>query len=497
MEQLTKDKARILFVGDERICRQVAYVLDFQTYELVDKLTTENYPTDAEYQIFVCEFKRKSKDLVCKSLIKQKNIKFLEDICRVIDQAHRVNRVSKKDLRKQCSSWLQYWKLSVRSVIKKIYYYFKGFTTLRAVKRYRYDQVKGKNIKYLRYLKASQLFLYVLRAPVNPHIHCSLLENVVHMCDENVLGCCSGVFPFGSLSEYRSLEDVYHSTYAHIIKLSSLNRSYCLCNTYEWCPHYVAEPKVDLSLKPLRTPKNPLYMTIAFDHTCNLSCKSCRKEFYCMSNCDKKKIEMVDRQLRKSGYLDETKVLTVAGAGEVFYSPYYRKLIESNFKCKNLCVLSNGTLFNQTNWDWLKQHHQNISVKISVDAATKETYQKLRGGDFENLINNLKMIGSLRRQNKIYQFDLNFVVQRDNFREMPDFVRLAKSLGADHIEFQRMNNFGNLTKKEFLQKCLIINDEYLDRELWEVLQDPIFAEPIVDLRIFTRYIEASKQHYNN
>ena len=78
---------------------------------------------------------------------------------------------------------------------------------------------------------------------------------------------------------------------------------------------------------------------------------------------------------------------------------------------------------------------------------------------------------------------------------MPSFVRLAKSLGVDSIGFQKMLNFGNLSEKEYLEKSLVIDDEYLNYELYQVLQDPIFQDPIVDLRGFKRYMDASKLRY--
>ena len=106
------------------------------------------------------------------------------------------------------------------------------------------------------------------------------------------------------------------------------------------------------------------------------------------------------------------------------------------------------------------------------------------------------MLGKLHREGKIRKYIFNFVIQRDNFREMPDFVRLAKTLGVDSINFQHMNNFGNLKKKQFLGKRLIVNNEYFDHELWEILQDPIFQDPIVDLRIIKPYLEASNKRYN-
>ena len=206
------------------------------------------------------------------------------------------------------------------------------------------------------------------------------------------------------------------------------------------------------------------------------------------------KTVIVDKLLR-SGYLEQAQMLVVASMGEVFYSPYYRQLITTNLQRQQVKIKSNGTLFNEDNWQLLENKYKIIDAEISVDAATAETYQKLRGADFNNLMRNLKMLADLHRQKQIREFNLSFVVQRENFHEMPAFVKLGRMLGADCINFQRMNNFGNQTEQEFLERCLIIDNKYLDYELWCVLQDPIFKDSIVDLRGLQRYIDASERRY--
>lgn len=204
----------------------------------------------------------------------------------------------------------------------------------------------------------------------------------------------------------------------------------------------------------------------------------------------------MEEKLLSSSYINQAKTLLFAGSGEVFYSPTYRRLLDSNLKRDSIYILSNGILFNKNNYNWLKEKFSIIDVRISVDAATKETYTKLRGGNFDTLMKNLEMIADLHRRGKVRELILNFVVQRDNFQEMPSFVKLGKSLGVDFVEFQHLCNFGNLTEEEFVNRSLIINNEYLNLELCSVLQNPIFKDPIVDLRGFNRYIEMSKIYYN-
>lgn len=488
---------KTLFVGDAWICRQVAYVLDVQDYGLVEKLTTENYAQYRDCQIYVCEFKRKSGKLVEQKLLKTKPaIQYLDDICRTIDKEHADNRrrhEREAGYTKPVKFKHFYQRGPIYALLRKMWHVYLRMIITNAAKR---GQYKNQHKRYLRHLKSSELFLYVLYAKPNPNIQCTLLEKTEMRVEKfgDIMGCCSVLVPFGNLLCDGALDEIYHSTYARIIKLSSLNRSYCLCNLCAYCLQYCSDGKV-LPTKQFTTPNVPQSIWLDYDSTCNLCCKSCRNQHYVVDDEESRYITIITDKLLRSGYLAQTPDLVVAGMGEVFYSPVYRQLLNTDLQRKNIAVLSNGTLFNEDNWRWLKGKYETIDVTISVDAATAETYRKLRGADFNVLMQNLKMLAELHRQKQIRNFNLHFVVQRDNFREMPAFVELGRTLGVDQIIFLRMVNFGNQTKKELAEQCLIIDDTYLDRELWDVLQDPVFSDPIVNLRGLQRYIDASAARY--
>ncbi|MCM1404670.1 MAG: hypothetical protein NC133_04215, partial [Prevotella sp.] len=389
------------------------------------------------------------------------NILYLDDICRQIDDEYYANHEYKERNQK-----------------------------------YLRQQICKGNLKALRKLKPSALLLYVLRAKPKNNIYCTRLETDIRVAESNhIKGCCSVTVPFGSIRD-DELDKIYSSTYSRIVKLSSLNRSYCLCDLNRWCEGYCAKEKTTSTVS-WQTPNYPKYIFLSFDRSCNLNCKACRNERSDIDDITKQQVALVATKLQRSGYLEETDNLVMAGMGEVFYSPYYRQLLTTNLQRQQIEILSNGTLFNEDNWRLVAGKYKTIDVNISVDAATAETYQKLRGADFNNLMKNLTMLSDLHRKKQIRKYKLNFVVQRDNFREMPAFVQLGRSLGVDRVYFQRMNYFKNsvYTPQEFLDKCLIIDNQYLDYELWCVLQDPIFQDPIAYLKGLQRYISASEKRY--
>ena len=262
--EVTKAAKKVLFVGEERICRQVAYVLGFEDYELADKLTEENYVKYQGYKIYVCEFKRKSKSIVDKVLLKNKEINYLENICREIDKEHKKNRL--------CYEKKSAKMLSIKSMLYNFLRYcwhnLKAFRTKHYARRYLYYKIKNDNIQYLRYLKASELFLFVLRAPINENINCSILETELQVSVDDIRACCAVAVPFGSLLEDKTLYEIYDGTYARIIRLSSINHSFCLCNLSNRCKKYSINPiKKDIKISCKFTRKIPTFMALSIDPT--------------------------------------------------------------------------------------------------------------------------------------------------------------------------------------------------------------------------------------
>ncbi len=532
MTTTTATQQKTLFVGAARICQQIAYVLDIRDYAFAKKLTKQNWQQYRDCQIYVCDFKRKSHKLVKlkDKVSNQLSIRYLDDICRAVDEEYAANRkhhtnhashvkalsTTNKTTTEpvvQRNEYVQQplWRRIIRGlknplraawhVVLRVQIAIKHQCALvrqrRARRNYRnkkLNQIKN-NMSYLRCLKPSELLVYVLQAKPNQKIQCTFLEKNINI-DEcgNVKGCCSMVVPFGNLMYDGELNEIYHSTYARIVKLSSLNRSYCLCNLNNWCKGYCADKKPLPSIK-WETGLVPTSMTLGFDRLCNLCCKSCRAEPYVMDEKTQEQTSVMVSKLLRSGWLEQIKSLCLAGMGEVFYSPYYRQLWTTDLQRQQITILSNGILFNESNWHLLAGKYTAIDVNISVDAATAETYQKLRGANFNLLMKNLKMLADLHRRKQIRKFGLNFVVQRDNFREIPAFVRLGKSLGVDSIQFQRLHKSKNISADDLVEQGLIIDNCYLDYHLWCVLQDPIFHDPIVNLTRIQRYIDASERYY--
>ena len=228
-------------------------------------------------------------------------------------------------------------------------------------------------------------------------------------------------------------------------------------------------------------------MLFAFDRTCNLSCPSCRIDKITENfQQNTAKLEAVEKHLVP--VLKGLKYLNINPAGEVFASKISRKLLEyigtKAAPDALLDIISNGTLFNKREWERYPNIHGRVrSVRISTDAATKETFEKLRRlGNWETFRENIEFIGDLKisgqfgnHHAKHGQYMFAFTYQVDNFREMSDFVRLVRKYHGTAAFFERLQNLGAFTDEEFRRRAVHLPEHPLHEEFLEVIQDPIFT----------------------
>lgn len=84
------------------------------------------------------------------------------------------------------------------------------------------------------------------------------------------------------------------------------------------------------------------------------------------------------------------------------------------------------------------------SVCFSIDGASRKTYEAIRpGADFETVVRNVTAAAVYARASGRKDLFLvtNFVMQQENMDEMPEFVRLASSLGVDAVKFSHYRDF--------------------------------------------------------
>lgn len=305
----------------------------------------------------------------------------------------------------------------------------------------------------------------------------------------NVICCCSTFIrnSLGDISEERSFRECWESTVHRIMCLSNVNRTYSFC-LHDMCPlfigrhetrdYHLAEPYPEMEEAP-RT------VAVGFDYTCNLKCVTCRKDFRVAKDDDKRKIRLIADMVGEQ-VLPGCEFLIMAGDGEVLLSEAYRAIYASE-QMKHVRwfrLLTNGLLFTPEKWEELRRYTSaKIMMTVSIDAATAETYEKIRrGGTFAILEKNMEYASSLRKSGELSYLRFNFVVQRQNYQEMIPFVEWGKRLGVDELFFTKILNWGTYSREEFRGISMMEEDGLTPKpELQAILEQPIMKDPIVDL----------------
>ena len=313
----------------------------------------------------------------------------------------------------------------------------------------------------------------------------------------DVFVCCSAWLdkPIGNIYE-KEFDEIWNSTEAQEIRRSILDETFRYCN-HERCPHIVSDslskeardPKYAklIEKKPQVLDQGPQLLSLNYDFTCNLSCPSCREDVRTMERDKQERLIQFQNSLLKSDLIRNARRLTVTGAGEPFASKVFMDLF-SKINRKDLpnikiTMRTNGLLLTPTNWTKIKSAHYAIDMlSISVDAATKETYQAVRrGGNFDRLLKNLYYIKGLKRTHQL-KLKFNFVVQRGNYREMPQFVQFARRFDADRVAFTKIINLGTYDPDEYNNIGIHLPDHPEYPHFQDILNHPDLQDPVVRIR---------------
>ncbi len=322
--------------------------------------------------------------------------------------------------------------------------------------------------------------------------------------------CCSRWLPTpaGDLN-VQSVNEAWNSPEAREIRESIFDGSFRFCN-HTLCPRIQAEtlptieeselnPEVGRYVRERRVELDqpPTYINLCNDPSCNLQCPSCRIELinYTEGPEFERRKKLQDRLTRELFAAPSTRpfLLSVTGSGDPFASRMFREFLfeidGADFPNLKVNLQTNGLLLTPRNWNRIRGIHGNLGeVIVSFDAASERTYGiTRRGGRWQTLLENTAYLGERRRSGEFDFLRLDYVVQKDNFHEMPDFVRLGKQLGADQVAFALVVDWGTWPAQVFRDKCVWRSDHPQFGEFLRVLRDPAFDDHIVAWGNVTEY----------
>ena len=240
----------------------------------------------------------------------------------------------------------------------------------------------------------------------------------------------------------QSLESIVTSPMAQELQNSITDSSYRYCNNKQ-CSYLLDARNDSVPWGKTIPNKQVKNIRLAIDDSCNLSCPSCRThQIFERDRFQlRKRYRLADRIIEYVKKQSHTINIHVGSDGDPFASLVYRYFVKEIKDLPNVrfTIQTNGLLIKKMYHRHTEMFKKLDVLNISIDGATKTTYELLRrGGSYEKIIENLKFIKEL---NKKFIVRVHVVVQEKNFKEMFDFIELAKRYNINNIIFNRIENW--------------------------------------------------------
>ena len=240
--------------------------------------------------------------------------------------------------------------------------------------------------------------------------------------------------------------------------------------------------------------KLPNILYLESTNRCNLRCKGCilyHGGWEPNRDMSLKEVVMITDQLQ------ELERIYLHGIGEPLLNKELPDIIK-NLKNRKVYVLfnSNGILLD-AQWQQALIDTGLDELRISLDAASSQGYEKIRNSDsFEKIVNNLRLfLGLQKRQNVTHpKISLWFLGTKDTISELPSLIKLAAELSIEEVYLQRLVFFqddigyGIARRAETLQGAkdgsseLIQKSQDLASKLGIELKASGMSEPFESLR---------------
>jgi MoaA/NifB/PqqE/SkfB family radical SAM enzyme len=129
--------------------------------------------------------------------------------------------------------------------------------------------------------------------------------------------------------------------------------------------------------------------------------------------------------------------VSIVGQGEPLLNATFYRMIEYAAIRRHMIVtsVSNGVELHDHINALVESHLHRIS--ISINGYNKEEYQRMTGNApemFSLACNNTQWLIQMRNSRKSHLIvECSFIIDQENYRHIPDFIRLGERLGADCV----------------------------------------------------------------
>ena len=174
----------------------------------------------------------------------------------------------------------------------------------------------------------------------------------------------------------------------------------------------------------------PFTLEIEVTTKCNLRCIMCEHTYWQKDEWDNRDLSFEDFK-RIVDQFPNLIWINLTGEGSPFLNKDYLRMIEY---VKSRLIFT--VVIDSFTWLDEKVARQLIKlgvdkVRVSIDAATKETYKKIRvGANFDRVMENIKNFIQLKKEmnSLIPELDFVYIVFKPNYQEIIQFIEMVGSL---------------------------------------------------------------------
>jgi len=196
----------------------------------------------------------------------------------------------------------------------------------------------------------------------------------------------------------------------------------------------------------------PRSLYLETTNRCDSKCQTCIRTFRSLEPPADLTLEQVKVITEQFSVLER---VVLHGIGEPLLNREIFEIV-AYLKTRAATVLFNSDAISLTATRALRLIQSGLDeYRVSLDAATRQTYRRLRGVDqFDRVVANVRRLVQLERgrNRSAPRVSLWFTASRANLDELLAFVRLAADLGVDEVYVQRLvfNGLGLATAENAL-----------------------------------------------
>ena len=170
----------------------------------------------------------------------------------------------------------------------------------------------------------------------------------------------------------------------------------------------------------------PKMVTLTLTLKCNFRCWMCYQKNF----SDEMDWRCVDNIRR---VLPFVRTLQLFGGEPLLYPKIDDLFALAKENACEIMLITNGSLLNDKRRATIMEHNV-VQVKVSMEAATQETYRFIRGGNLEGVWKNIEALATARRANgkSEPEIQINFVAMENNIRELPRFRQKGVAGGSGY-----------------------------------------------------------------